>query len=550
MRPLNGTTEQLLENEKAGAKTAEFPSDGLKAGQEWLERFRRLKGRAPRILHIGNIDNNAYVNAKLLNRAGLDCDVICYDYYHVMGCPEWEDADFEGKIENDFYPDWRSVDLKGFERPDWFVQGPVTECLFYLDAKRRGFKVLQNYYKKKLKSIRHGKDAAIRFEILDPNKNLVARTWNLQRDKFAVSFSTKLLEKSKGDLDFDARTKSLIALFRELFPGRKDLLKPEDFTGYGAIIKIWKKIFKHYDLIQGYSTDPFLPLLAGETPYVAYEHGTIRDIPFEDSVRGRSCALSYREANAVLVTNADCLPKTKFLGISREKVFPIPHGFNEDRIRRHIQYLRQEKAAPYRFGAAEDKKVFFAPARHHWKNGFDSWLKGNDRIMRAVSVLLKKRHKNFQVVFVEWGKEVDLSKQLIAELGIEDFVRWVKPLPKKDLWHAYASVDGVIDQFVLPCIGGVTYECLAVAHAPVITYLDKQIMEDFFGANIPLPDAKTANQIAERMEWIMTEAPEKIKTTIEKCREWMKVHHSPETILSRHLQVYETVLGGGADGAI
>ena len=53
----------------------------------WLDSFRQKKGRSPSLLHIGNVANNAYLNAKLLNRAGLDCDVLCYDYYHIMGCP-------------------------------------------------------------------------------------------------------------------------------------------------------------------------------------------------------------------------------------------------------------------------------------------------------------------------------------------------------------------------------------------------------------------------------------------------------------------------------
>ena len=69
---------------------------------QWLGEFEKRHGRKPRVLHIGNIANNAYVNAKILNKAGLDCDVMCYDYYHIMGCPEWEDADIEGEIKDQF----------------------------------------------------------------------------------------------------------------------------------------------------------------------------------------------------------------------------------------------------------------------------------------------------------------------------------------------------------------------------------------------------------------------------------------------------------------
>jgi hypothetical protein len=51
------------------------------------------------VLHVGNVANNGYLNAKLLNDAGCDCDVLAYAHYHTMGCPEWEESDFEGVID-------------------------------------------------------------------------------------------------------------------------------------------------------------------------------------------------------------------------------------------------------------------------------------------------------------------------------------------------------------------------------------------------------------------------------------------------------------------
>ena len=105
------------------------------------------------MLHVGNIANNAYNNAKLLNVAGLDCDVICYDYYHIMGCPEWEDADFIGEINDDFRPDWTKVDLQGFVRPDWFAQGTMGTCIKYLLARRTEGQSHQNRYEENWKKL-------------------------------------------------------------------------------------------------------------------------------------------------------------------------------------------------------------------------------------------------------------------------------------------------------------------------------------------------------------------------------------------------------------
>jgi hypothetical protein len=105
---------------------------------DWLHAFREVHGRTPRVLHIGNIANNAYLNSKILNRAGVESDVLCYNYYHVMSWPEWEDSDFAGDVEDQAFPAWERLDTGGFERPRWFAQGPVDACAEYLKARRDG----------------------------------------------------------------------------------------------------------------------------------------------------------------------------------------------------------------------------------------------------------------------------------------------------------------------------------------------------------------------------------------------------------------------------
>lgn len=104
---------------------------------DWVEAFRRRHGRSPRVLHVGNVANNAYLNAKLLNARGFDCDVICHDYLHIMGCPEWEDAEFRVEGLDQGAPDWVAAGARGFKRPRWFAQGPQLLCLDYLLAKRQ-----------------------------------------------------------------------------------------------------------------------------------------------------------------------------------------------------------------------------------------------------------------------------------------------------------------------------------------------------------------------------------------------------------------------------
>ena len=49
------------------------------------------------------------------------------DYFHIMGCPEWEDSKLNEDID-EFNPDWKTSKIN-FSRPKWFYQGKKNEVL-------------------------------------------------------------------------------------------------------------------------------------------------------------------------------------------------------------------------------------------------------------------------------------------------------------------------------------------------------------------------------------------------------------------------------------
>ena len=91
----------------------------------WLRNFEARNGRKLRVLHVGNIANNAYLNAKFLRSIGIDAHVLSYDYYHVMASPEWEDVELLHGHGDDFQPRFSARDLRGYRRPPWFVNAPL-----------------------------------------------------------------------------------------------------------------------------------------------------------------------------------------------------------------------------------------------------------------------------------------------------------------------------------------------------------------------------------------------------------------------------------------
>ena len=296
--------------------------------RQWLNWFQERHGRRPTVLHIGNIGNNAYILARALNAVGVDCDVLAHDYYHVMGCPEWEESDFVGDIQDQFYPAWESVDLRGFRRPPWFAQGPLDSCLQYLHARRTGDDQVMQQWWCALQQQRGDFCAEQRQESQqtrtpERRSRVVRALWWLSR---------RLSGKDARTSDRLARIKisdrfcELESIFRAAFPSRTDQFELADLAHFAPTFARWQEVLRHYDLIVGYATDGLYPMLASR-PYIAFEHGTIRSIPFEPTPAGRLCALTYRMANHCFITNADNHVAAQKLGLKRFSF--LPHPLNE-----------------------------------------------------------------------------------------------------------------------------------------------------------------------------------------------------------------------------
>ena len=68
-----------------------------------------------------------------------------------MGGPEWEDADFTGDPGDPFFPDWWDVDLRGYERPQWFAQGRLPTTQRYLLARITGRRLATGLWWRRLR---------------------------------------------------------------------------------------------------------------------------------------------------------------------------------------------------------------------------------------------------------------------------------------------------------------------------------------------------------------------------------------------------------------
>jgi glycosyltransferase involved in cell wall biosynthesis len=643
-----------------------------------VEDLQRKLGRPLRILHIGNIANNAYNNAKIQRRYGIEADVLCHDYYHVMATPEWEDGGLTVAVDPAL-PDWWASNLQGFKRPDWYVQGPILLCLMYLQAHceqdtRRATYLraeLERDYRERLRdhnpnaganrqgpligrirsrlTVERG-DKLERFGTsLERNRsNLNGWRWkrspgwarralrvsarpNLRDLRFGLQLSRVRLRghvsnllaagfwpvihgwTEKGVVPLHGRilisgynrarrtigqsplaVGQLSEVARQLADGQsrvrvKRVLRslagiavnsapavlsqfaghplssrssirpgmkaydsspasliglmglsphdsPDHISSLTNMAKSYKNIFApvlgYYDVVQGYSVDGFIPLVSGAKVFASYEHGTLRDIPFEQTLLGLHCRVAYLNSPAVFVTNTDVLPSIARLGLEPSKVHYIPHAFDDEKLRRWRTDNGDLRPPP-------DEIVFFSPTRQHWTDENKSLTKGNDKMLRAAGRLRAEGYK-FRLLLVSWGNDLPSSKALIDKAGLSSCVTWVPPMGKQDLWRTYCTSHAVLDQFILPALGGVGFETLALSRR-LITHTDRATLRTFFGEAPPTLDAGTDDEVYASMLSVLRDPADQAGIG-EASGHWIAQWHSAERTVAIQARVYRDLV--------
>lgn len=449
-----------------------------------------------KVLHVGNVANNGYLNAKLLNAAGMDCDVLAYAHYHSMGCPEWEDSDFTGGPVDEARTDWGAVDVKGFRRPRWFAHGPIGAAAAYLEARRTA-----------------STTAPLLWRWLNFRRDLItAKRWAWLRERRQPARITATAgegPRAASDGDAYARLR-------------------------GFDLDALRRILSLYDVVHAYGAEPILPLLCRTHPYVAFEHGTIRSLPFEDSVEGRLTARAYREADAVLITNADNQRAAERLGLTRYRF--VPHPVNE---------IVPDPAAVATLRSELTRRLnadflLFHPSRQHWGPERNPHLeKGNDRLVDGLHRFFSDRPRA-AAVFVKWGQRQEETRARLAERGIADRVLWIDPVPGPAVARYMAASDVVADQFFLGAFGAITPRALFLGTPPLL-YLDADAHRWCFPEPPPVLNASQPGEIAALLTRAFDDAAWRSDLG-RRGRDWYARYHSNAVVRQTLAETYQAVV--------
>lgn len=530
-----------------------------------FNNFKKKNGRAPRILHVGNIANNAYLNAKFLRKEGLEVDVLCFDYYHILSSPEWEEA-LLTSTRDDYSPRFDKLVTNDYKRPEWFVQGPLLLCHDYIKAKFKGrklyclilrklmlrccgssdfhkfFILITYFYVGRFRLAYEKFDELYTFgffkKIYKITKIMLVNIYNVPKTLFIKCRNIvleiailiwhkikKIKNRALSSPITEEHIQSLIENFEKLFPGRIDRLSREDVTYFAQMSNVWKNIASHYDIIQCYSTDPIWMLLANKKPYVAFEHGTLRVFTQDDKPLHRLTALAYRMADHVFITNGDCLEYAKKLELNNFS--PMIHPIN---IEQHEQ--KQSEVALLRKKYNADI-LLLCPIRHDWS------VKGTDVHLRALPLICKKITGKVLLLLANWGGDVEKSKTLIKTLGCEDKVMWIEPLCRLELIKHMQAFDVVLDQMALPCFGSTAPQALA-AGTPIIMSYKPESTAWIVNEAAPILSAFTPEDVVQAVLQALN--PHYRLKFKEEARHWIHSQHHINRAVKEHMKVYSKIL--------
>lgn len=356
---------------------------------------------------------------------------------------------------------------------------------------------LKAYYKEALKRLKSSQQEGLKFK------------------------SATIIKKAMSNLNF-MKALGIVQISEDVYdPTQREDLKGLNTYPYHQVIPYWDCIRSFFDFQIFYGSHALLASLSiRRKPYAAYEHGTIRSIPFQDNDFGRLVKHAYENANIVMITNADYFYANNKLNFDKQKIVYIPHGFDDNSC---IDFLNKFKKSTDK----NDIIKFFAPSRHDWVNGNDGNSKGNEIIVKAVKKLVDDRQINFLVTMLEYGNDVQATKNLIEQLELNDYFEWKPTMIRKELWSFYLNSNAVLDQFYIPAIGQIGVETIALGVR--LINADDGSMTKFFGEKSPILSANTPEEVAKLMMNIMADPNDKLGVG-DYGRAWFARNHSSDAI--------------------
>lgn len=168
------------------------------------------------------------------------------------------------------------------------------------------------------------------------------------------------------------------------------------------------------------------------------------------------------------------------------------------------------------------KFLIFHHSSHNWLNpGRVYFYKGNHHLFNGFAEFLKLSGEDACIVTIEYGKEVDESKRLIAQLGIEDRVYWFPKAQRKDLLLGISLSDLVVGEMNDERsyhTYGVAFEAMAMAK-PIMHHCRSEMYRPYHESLYPTLNARCDEDVTNGLLQLASD-PNHLRQMGNEARQW------------------------------
>ena len=151
------------------------------------------------------------------------------------------------------------------------------------------------------------------------------------------------------------------------------------------------------------------------------------------SEEGRKKYWTYYLNMASLVIGMDNCSVGPLMYLTEEKVKVFYDTCNFEYYQKELEETKEEVRRSYNL--PQDKFLLAMTGAYHYR-------KGHDQLIKAISILKKRGHKNVGAVLVGMNVGKEKWVELAKEEGVEDNVFFLQNLNEENKWRLYKSVDG------------------------------------------------------------------------------------------------------------
>ena len=255
---------------------------------------------------------------------------------------------------------------------------------------------------------------------------------------------------------------------------------------------------------------------------IAQVNKTMRKGTTSKSMRG---AIANARNILVEYTNDDFEEKIKGLKC-KGQYRNVPMPFIYDKEYRSVAELKTADA-PWQNQVEElranNRLLILYHGRQEWKTKYNEFTPKNTHhlIIGFANFVKKNPDAKCALVMLEYGHDLDNSKHLVNELGIEKSVAWLPKMYRREIMYLIGKMDVCSGQFGRSYLTfGTIVESMLMAK-PVIHYRDDKLYEKFHSNLYPLLNARDPEEIEQQISYAY-DNPEELKRIGDEACKWIK----------------------------